>query len=305
MSDKSLKALVIGGSGEIGHAITEALEKARADVIVTSRKLDPNNPKVKRLHLEHPERFQMRQPVDVAYFCAGMTCPADCQDQPRAVLGNQCEKSDSLDARTLYPGYIPGLFFVAPDFRRFGSSNQRGRSKKPHSRFAEQKVAVEEHLSKLDSGFGIIRLSDVIGSNTPFLKKWTQALKAGETVQAIEDLSIAPVGLDDVVKAAIQIGIERKTGIFQLSGDKDVPYDRVAVELAEQLGVPSSLVQSIQADDAHWKIVARPEHTTLDCSRARRELGFKPQAWSEILSQFIEANRLRSEQPYSSIADEV
>ena len=115
---------------------------------------------------------------------------------------------------------------------------------------------------------------------------------------------IAPVATDQIVQAAILIGKERKEGVYQLSGDTDVPFDRVAVELAEQLGVSSSLVRSVPADDASWEIVARPENTTLDTSRARRELDFRPLAWSEVLGHFVEANRLRSEMPYSSIADE-
>ena len=304
MSDKSLKALVLGGSGEIGQAIVDALEHRGADVIVTSRKLNPNNPKVKRLNLEHPERFQMRQPVDVAFFCAGMTDPAQCQKQP----GHSWEINVKSQTRLIRELYAQGTFIVYfSSHLIFDGSvphiKEDGR-KKPHSRFAEQKVAVEEYLSKLDSSYGIIRLSDVVGPNTKFLCQWANALKQGETIQAVRELSIAPVGLDAVVQAAVQIGTERKKGIFQLSGEKDVPFDRIAVELAEQLGVPSSLVNAIDADEASWDIVARPEHTTLDTSRAKQELGFKPKAWSEILSHFIETNRLRSEQPYSSIADE-
>ena len=304
MSDKPLRALVIGGSGEIGQAIVSSLEEQGVEVVVTARKLDPDKPNVKRLNLEHPERFQMREPVDVAYFCAGMTSLAQCQQQP----GHSWEINVKSQTRLIRELYAQGAFIVyfsshlifdgsVPHIKADGR-------KKPHSRFAEQKVAVEEYLSKLDSGYGIIRLSDVVGPETKFLSDWTHHLRQGETIQAVRDLSIAPVGLDEVVRSAVQIGLERKMGVFQLSGERDVPYDRVAVELAEQLGVPSSLVEAIDADDAPWDIVARPENTTLDTSRAKRELGFKAQAWSEILSHFIEVNRLRSEQPYSSIADE-
>ena len=304
MSDKSLRALVIGGSGEIGQAIVSALKTKGADVIVTSRKLDPNNPNVKRLNLEHPERFQMRQPVDVAYFCAGMTDLVECQKQP----GYSWEINVKSHIRLIRELYAQGTFVVYFSSHLIFDGSvphvKENSRKKPHCRFAEQKVAVEEYLSKLDSSYGIIRLSDVIGPNTNFLCHWANALKQGETIQAVRELSIAPVGLDEVVQAAIQIGTKRKKGIFQLSGEKDVPFDRVAVELAEQLGVPSSLVEAIDADDANWDIVARPDHTTLDTHRAKQELGFKPESWSEILRHFIETNRLRSEQPYSSIADE-
>lgn len=304
MSDNSLRALVMGGSGEIGQAIVNALEGQGADVIRTSRKLDPNNPKVKRLNLEHPERFQMRQPVDVAFFCAGMTDPADCQKQP----GHSWEVNVKSQIRLIRELYAQGTFIVYFSSHLIFDGSvphvQEDARKKPHSRFAEQKVAVEEYLSKLDSSYGILRLSDVIGPNTEFLCRWAQSLKQGEAIQAVRDLSMAPVGLDDVVKAAVQIGTGRKTGIFQLSGDKDVPFDRIAVELSERLGVPSSLVHAIEADEATWEIVARPENTTLNTNRAKRELNFKPKAWSEILSHFIETNRLRSDQPYSSIADD-
>ena len=304
MSDNSLRALVIGGSGEIGQAIVNALESKGADVVVTSRKLDPSNPKVKRLNLEHPERFQMRQPVDVAFFCAGMTDPVDCQKQP----GYSWEINVKSQTRLIRELYAQGTFIVYFSSHLIFDGSvphvQEDARKKPHSRFAEQKVAVEEYLSKLDSSYGVIRLSDVIGPNTEFLCRWAQSLKEGDAIQAVRDLSMAPVGLDDVVKAAVQIGTERKTGIFQLSGDKDVPFDRIAVELSERLGVPSSLVHAIEADEATWDIVARPENTTLNISRAKRELNFKPKAWSEILGHFIETNRLRSDQPYSSIADD-
>ena len=108
MSDKSLRALVLGGSGEIGQAIVSALENKGADVVVTSRKLDPNNPNVKRLNLEHPERFQMRQPVDVAYFCAGMTDLAECQKQP----GHSWEINVKSQTRLIRELYAQGTFIV-------------------------------------------------------------------------------------------------------------------------------------------------------------------------------------------------
>jgi len=304
VSNKTLTALILGSDGEIGGAIARALEKDGASTITTSKKLDPNNPNLKRLNLEHPERFQLSQPVDVAYLCAGMTDLAQCQAQP----GLSWEVNVKSHMRLIRELYAQGTFIVYFSshliFDGTIAQVKADTRQRPHSRFAEQKVAIEEHLSKLDSSYSIIRLSNVIGPKTPFLCQWASSLRQGKNIQAVNDMCISPVDIEAVVRAAIEIGSKRREGIFQLSGDKDVPFDRVAVELAEQLGVSSSLVQSVSADDADWDIVARPDNTTLDTSRARRELDFKPQSWSEVLGRFVEANRLRSEQPYSSIAGE-
>jgi dTDP-4-dehydrorhamnose reductase len=304
VSHKELTALILGSDGEIGSALAHALKQSGASVITTSKTLDPNNPNLKRLDLEHPQRFQLSQKVDVAYLCAGMTKLAECQAQP----GLSWEVNVKSQIRLIRELYAQGTFIVYfsshlifdGTFAHVKPDNRQ----RPHCRFAEQKVAVEEHLSKLDSGYSVIRLSNALGPRTPLLCQWASALQNGESIDAVNDMFIAPVATDQIVRAAILIGQERKEGVFQLSGDKDVPFDRVAVELAEQLGVSSSLVRSVSADDANWDIVARPENTTLDTSRARRELDFRPLAWSEVLGHFVEANRLRSEQPYSSIADE-
>ena len=50
----------------------------------------------------------MRQPVDVAYFCAGMTCPADCQDQP----GLSWEINVKSQIRLMRELYTQGTFLV-------------------------------------------------------------------------------------------------------------------------------------------------------------------------------------------------
>ena len=71
MSKKQLSALVLGSDGEIGSAITKALLESNASVITTSRKRQPDVPNSRRLELEHPERFQIKNAVDVA-FTAGV-----------------------------------------------------------------------------------------------------------------------------------------------------------------------------------------------------------------------------------------
>lgn len=301
MSNKNFQALIFGGDGEIGGALARTLLKTNAGVVTTSRRRKPEIPNSRLLNLEHPERFQLRGAVDVAFFCAGMTSPATCQEQP----GLSWTVNVQSQIRLLRELYAQGTFIVYFSsnlvFDGTTSHVKAGDRHQPLCRFAEQKVAIEEHLSKLDNGYSIVRVSKAVGPTTPFLRTWANQLRAGEMIQAVQDMSIAPVDLDELIRCVMQIGTNRKEGIFQFSGDKDVPYDRMAIELAEQLGVSSGLVESIDADSASWPIVARPDHTTLDSSRAKQELEFNAMPWSEVLRNFVESNRLRGEQPYSSI----
>ena len=86
---------------------------------------------------------------------------------------------------------------------------------------------------------------------------------------------MAPVPLYCVV-TVLQVVTEAKlSGIWQISGERDVSYAEIARIGARLVGADESLVQPVRAADVGYNERIR-ENTTMDISRLREELGIQP-----------------------------
>jgi dTDP-4-dehydrorhamnose reductase len=86
-------------------------------------------------------------------------------------------------------------------------------------------------------------------------------------------MTLAPTKIASVTAAISALLGERASGIFQLTGPRDVSYADVGRFVAQKLGVESSLVQAASAHAAGLPIGATPLHTTLDSSVVRNRFG--------------------------------
>jgi dTDP-4-dehydrorhamnose reductase len=74
---------------------------------------------------------------------------------------------------------------------------------------------------------------------------WFAGWAKGEAAEAFDDMSLAPVWMDDVVAALVQMGHEKRVGIQQISGSEEVSY----AELARRLAPRKDWVKAISYRD--------------------------------------------------------
>jgi len=135
----------------------------------------------------------------------------------------------------------------------------------------------------------ILRLAKVVSPNMPLLRGWADALRNGQSVRAFHDMTMAPVPIEAVSTAVAALLGDRATGVFQLTGPRDVTYADIARQLARRLGVEESLVNPTSARSAGLSTGATPRHTTLDSSRLRDRYGLIVPDALEILEHMLSA----------------
>ncbi|MEO8165587.1 MAG: sugar nucleotide-binding protein, partial [Betaproteobacteria bacterium] len=132
----------------------------------------------------------------------------------------------------------------------------------------------------LDKGKGnvaIVRLTKVLSARTDIVRKFTDNMRRGETVQAFSDLFISPVSLKYVVDSLLVVERSRVGGIFHLSGSEEFSYAEFARRLAKKLGVPADLIRETTMEESRQTVLYCPRHPTLDMSSTAQSLGLKPE----------------------------
>ncbi|HTV26516.1 MAG TPA: sugar nucleotide-binding protein, partial [Xanthobacteraceae bacterium] len=148
----------------------------------------------------------------------------------------------------------------------------------PISEYGRQKMRAEmmlrEHMAR-GAPAGILRLAKVVSPKMPLVEAWAANLAAGKTINAFSDMTLAPTPIDRVCKAITALLHERPSGIFQLTGPRDITYTQVGRLLATRLNADLSLVRPTRARDAGLPEGSTPHHTTLESRDLQNRYGIE------------------------------
>jgi dTDP-4-dehydrorhamnose reductase len=271
--------LIVGGDSEIGGAAFAALKSQDHTVAATTRRRD--RVAEDRLFLDLGESLEGWEPplgATSACLCAAVARLADCAADPQAsahvnvsqtlALVDKLLRRDAyvlfLSTNQVFDGRVPQ---VPPDAAH-----------SPVSEYGRQKARTESALNDYmacGAPVGILRLAKVVSPHMALLQRWIDNLARGEPISPFTDMPLAPTPVASVTSAISSLLSERASGIFQLTGPRDVSYADVGHFLAEKLDVESSLVQPVSARVAGLPIGATPLHTTLDSSALRSRFGIE------------------------------
>jgi dTDP-4-dehydrorhamnose reductase len=279
--------LLIGGDGEIGAAAFRALKAAGAPVAATTRRQDRAGPDRPLLDLSAPlGDWQPPEGTRSACVLAAVARLADCTADPVRSAHINVTRTLALIERLL----------EREIHVTFLSTNQVFDGSRPHvaadapacpvSAYGRQKAATEARLKELMAAgapLAILRLAKVVSPGMPLIAGWVEALAGGKPIRAFADMTMAPTPIGQVVAAIAALMADRRAGIYQLTGPRDVAYAEVGRFLARRLGADQGLVAEGSAKDAGLPEGANPPHTTLD-SRLLAELygAAVPDAWAVI-----------------------
>jgi dTDP-4-dehydrorhamnose reductase len=259
-----MRALVIGADGAIGRGVAAALAGLGWAVTGTSRRAAPNGMAgALPLDLAALPNTAL-PPADILFLCAAMTRQADC----RAEAGLAARVNRDAPIQLARAAAERGARVV------FLSSSAVFDGREPHRRAADPpcplndygrlKAEAEAGVLALPGGT-VVRLTKVLHAGIPLFQGWIDALGRGERIRAFTDLRMAPIGLDDAVKALVRVAESEETGIFQVSGAHDIGYADAAQHLAQRLGCPADRVEPVSA--VGIPACDRPGNTSLDAGR--------------------------------------
>lgn len=280
------RALIVGGDGVFGRALRSALAAHGLTVQSTSRRSSDGDALFLDLAID-PLGWVPQDRPDIVFLCAAVTNMAECARDP---VGSRTinvvhtltlvRTLAALGSRIVYPSTNLVLAGASP-FQRADAPVR------PLGEYAAQKAEVENALRPLGDKAVVLRMTKVISPASPLVSGWVEALRSGRPIRPFSDQVLAPIPLAGLVDAFVKAGLEGDGGIYQVTGAEDISYAEFAARIAARFGYPAGLVKPAPAAELGIRLEAQPRYTTLDPTRARRDLGISPFELDETLTRMI------------------
>lgn len=268
----SQSILIVGGNGMLGSSLLACGQREGLAMKATMRNPPANSAAVGWLDLREPlDGWQPPDGCQAAILCAAVTSLEACQRDPEGTRWINQTQTLRLAEKLVKAKIF--VVFLSTNLV-FDGNNPVRRADEPAcplTEYGRQKAEVETALKTFGDSAAIVRLTKVLDPRWPLLCGWLEALRARQPVRAYADMVCAPVTLPTVTHGLLDIAVRKLPGIWQFSAATDVSYAAIAQHLAARLEVPATLVTEISSRE-NPSLKHSPRHTTLDNSRARREL---------------------------------
>ena len=279
--------LIVGGESEIAVATVAHLRKRGRDVVATTRRPERVAADRPFLDLSRPvDDWPIPDGVAAACLCAAVARLGDCAKDPAGSARTNVAGNTRL-AERLIARNIPVLFLSTDKvFDGERAHVPADAPPCPVSEYGRQKAAAEGALGELmRAGMptAILRLAKVVTPGMVLLRQWIGELNRGQPVRAFHDMMMAPTPIALVAQAIEQLLAAPTSGIFQLTGPRDVDYGAVARHLAEEIGTDPELIETVSAYSVGLPTGSTARNTTLDSSGLAERFGIVvPDVWAVI-----------------------
>jgi dTDP-4-dehydrorhamnose reductase len=284
--------LLVGGDSEVAGAAASHLRACGYDVIVTTRRRGAITADRPFLDLAQPVgEWQIPDGIRSACLCAAIARLNDCARDPEGSARINVTGTVALTDRLLARD-IPVLF-LSTDKVFDGTRPQVPAATRPCpvSEYGRQKAAAEAALGermKQGAPITILRLAKIVSPGMALLCEWRDSLRGGKSIRAFDDMVMAPTPIALVAAAIERLLAEPASGIFQLTGPRDIVYSDVADYLARGAGADPALVERVSAYSAGLPPGSTARHTTLDSSALRERFGIVVPDAREVIDSIVE-----------------
>jgi len=293
VTEPLLSALVVGGDGLIGASLLRRLRSMGLKAYGTTRRHADVGTDSVRLDLDSgSEISQWHSPITggVAFLCAGITSIAACEADPEATSRVNVLHTLTLAQKLIESGIRLVLLSSNAVFDGASPEQDELSDCRPATEYGRQKCATEQGLLKIagkKNPVAIVRLSKVFTSSAGMAAEFMRHFSAGEICAAFDDLKVSPVSMPYVLDGLIAVARSGQSGVFHLSGSKEMTYAEFAGGLAAAMGADASLVRPMASATTDAKVLFRPEHPSLGMKRMRQLLGIAPEAPADMFQRII------------------
>lgn len=282
------KILIVGVDSALGSRLAKVLAARGHKIIGTSHR-GLNSEHIYLDLLDDPSSWVLPNNIDVACLFAGVTNIRDCEDlatsTSRAV---NVEATIKLSERLFSDGAF--LFFPSSNHVFDGHEIEipPDTPQNPVLEYGRHKMEVENFLLRKPEQVAILRLSKVLHDDFPLFNRWLYDLKAGKPIYPFEDLWMAPVSEDMMTKSISLICEQQLSGLFQLSGNREVSYYEAGLLLSKYIQVkPDLVIPSLGIDCGVLPTTLR-RHSTLESSTLLKHLEREREEPEEVLNKVFE-----------------
>lgn len=263
-----MKALIVGGSGQVGTALGAVLEERGHEVIRTYHQHEI--PGAIRFDITKDRAKDiLKTAMPQVVFCpAGATHVEKCEVDPEYsyLLNVQgpvvlAKAAVPFGARFIY---FSSEYVFGEGQGPFSESDEA----KPKNVYGYHKFETEKLLQDI-SGSSVIRTTVVYGEDPQkqnTIYQLLRALKAGESFRAASDQITTPTFNLDLAEAAVLLAERGASGIFHAAGPQRMSRFDFAVEACNVFGFDSQKIIPVKTSDLGLK-AARPLEAGLDSNK--------------------------------------
>jgi dTDP-4-dehydrorhamnose reductase len=233
------------------------------------------------------ESFRKIRP-DVVVHAASLTDVDECElNQAFAWKVNVEGTKNIVDAAEKLGCF---LVYISTDYVFNGEVGRYTESDKPNpaNYYGLTKLKGEE-IVKTQQEYFIARPSVIFGS-TPASGKVNYALwlintlRRGERVKIVTDQWNTPTLNTNLAEMTLEVIERRLTGTYHLCGASRVSRFEFAEMLADAFSLDKCLIEPVESSSFSW-VAKRPRDSSLDTSKAQRDLRVKPLGLGDALER--------------------
>lgn len=255
--------LILGASGTLGQALAaECRQRDIACVLAGRSELDLRDPDSLGRAIEHHEPWAVAN-------AAGWVRVDDAEDDPDA-----CRAANSTGAIALAQACaragLPSLNF-STDLVFDGATDApyaEHDAPNPLNTYGRSKLEMEESLARLPGQHLVIRTAAFFSPHDihNFAVHCVDALAGRAPFVAVADCAVSPTYVPDLCRAALDLLIDRESGLWHLTNGEPLTWHAFAERLAEATGTPDTSLAPGRARDMEWR-APRPSYSALASQR--------------------------------------
>ena len=292
MKFRAPRYLVVGGDSLIGSSLVSLLRSLRINVTATTRRpvaVDDENRVF--LDISRPDLNQLSVAgYSVVFLCAAISNIATCEDDQEKTKDVNVKNTVALTKLLIANG--ASIIYLSSNsvFEGAIAKPEENTPCSPVCEYGRQKVDVEQQILSLatsESSVAIVRLSKVITKTVGIAAEFARNLRSGKVCTAFSDLMMCPVSIDYITHGLLAVANAKVSGIFHLSGEKEMSYAEFANYLAIYLGADTSLIHPISIEASSVRVVFRPTYPGLGMQRTTELLGITPEPTIHLMSTLV------------------
>lgn len=243
-----MKAIVIGGSGQIGSWLLHSLAARGHDAVGTYCTVAyPGLVQLDGADLSGSAQWLREQRPDVVFFPAGFTWVDGCEKDPGRARGANLEQPLNLARIAAETGARFVYYSTDYIFDGIGGPYDEAARPRPLSVYGQAKLEAEQALTALLGDRLIIaRTSWVYGPERQgknFAYQLVKTLRAGKTITVPVDQISSPSYGPDVAAASVRLFEMGASGIFHVVGPEVISRPTFARAIADAFDLDASLIE--------------------------------------------------------------
>ena len=291
-----MKILITGSNGLLGQKIVRQLSNnSKLNYLATSQGQNRNSacPSTNYSSLDITNAVEVSNTIskyspDYIIHTAAITNVDYCE-----LNTSECEKVNVTGTKNLFDAAKKNgthFLFLSTDFVFDGKKGNYRETDKPNPLSVYAKSKLDGELILMNSNYSnwsIARTIIVFGEGENLSRSnivlWAkEALSRGKALNIIDDQFRAPTWADDLAWGCIQICVQKRKGIYHLSGPESMSIFDLVMRIGSFFKLDTSSVNRTDSSSLNQP-AKRPPITGFDLSKSKKDLGYEPKTLEESL----------------------